>query len=265
MTTQTNTIRNGQSIRLNVPPGDSVAVVAVSGTYNASIVQGANIGAIATAATGATYGPYADGTVIDLTASAASEIDFAVDVSPVIVSDTVDTVTIGSTGLKTYNIGATAAALVGFHGVAATAQASPYTQTYATASKTHANLTSTVIAAADAANAAAATATAIAANVPAEPPNVDEDGIAAGGFITRAARRALVQTVIDLRTHAVEMDLDYEALRADVEDIRTKYAAAVTLANELKRDHDALLVDVTNLKQVVNAIIDDLQAKGLAA
>jgi hypothetical protein len=89
MTTQT--IRNGASIRLNVLPGQSVAVVAVSGTYNASIVQGAGLGVIATAATGGTYGPYASGIVILLTSSASSEIDFDVAVTPVIVSDTLVT------------------------------------------------------------------------------------------------------------------------------------------------------------------------------
>ena len=104
--------------------------------------------------------------------------------------------------------------------------------------------------------AAAATATTIAAAVPAEPPNVDEDGIAAGGFITRAARRALVQTVIDLRTHSVEMDLDYEALLVDVADIRTKYAAAVTLINELK-------ADVNLARTAVNTILVGLETIGI--
>lgn len=84
----TETIRNGQSIRLNVLPGQSVAVVAVTGTYNASIVQGEGVGVIAKSATVATYGPYANGIVILLTASAESEIDFDVAVLPVIVSDT---------------------------------------------------------------------------------------------------------------------------------------------------------------------------------
>jgi len=84
----TETIRNGQSIRLNVLPGESVAVVAVTGTYNASIVQGEGVGVIATNATVATYGPYANGIVILLTASAASEIDFDIGVTPVIASDT---------------------------------------------------------------------------------------------------------------------------------------------------------------------------------
>ena len=114
------------------------------------------------------------------------------------------------------------------------------------------------ITSADTAAAAAATATTIAAAVPAEPPNVDEDGIAAGGFITRAARRALVQTVIDLRTHAVEMDLDYEALLVDVADIRTKYAAAVTLANELK-------ADVNLARTAINTILVRLETLGIVA
>lgn len=85
----TGTIFNGQSIVLNVQSGHSVAVVAVSGTYSASITAGAEIGVIATEATGGTYGPYANGVVINLAASALSEIDFAVAETPVIVSDTV--------------------------------------------------------------------------------------------------------------------------------------------------------------------------------
>lgn len=96
MTTQT--IRNGKIIRLNILPGESVAVVAVSGTYNASIVQGAGLGAIATNATGATYGPYSSGIVIQLTASEASEIDFDVGVSPVIASDSVASYTYDANG-----------------------------------------------------------------------------------------------------------------------------------------------------------------------
>jgi len=260
----TQTIRNGQAIRLNIIKANSLVVVAVSGTYNAEIVAGAGQGSIASAATGGTYGPYSDGTVIVLTSSAESEIDFAMGVSPVIESDTVDIVTIGSTGLKTYSIGASAAALVGFHGVAPTARASAYTQTYSTATKTHAALTATAIAAANAANAAAATSTSIAAVAPDAAP-AGGTGAAAGAWDTAANRDAAIVTINDLRTMAIELKLDHDALLADVADIRTKYAGAVTLANEVKLDYTALLADVTNLKQVVNAIIDDLQAKGLAA
>lgn len=95
MSTQ-KTIRNGQSIEINIPSGQKVAVVAVSGTYSASITAGAGIGAIATNAKGGTYGPYTPGVVITLTSSALSEIDFAVAETPVIVSDTVVFATIDS-------------------------------------------------------------------------------------------------------------------------------------------------------------------------
>lgn len=101
----TETIRNGQITSLNIPSGQSLAVVAVSGTYSASITAGAGIGVIATAATGATYGPYANGSVIRLTASAASEIDYEVAVSPVIVSDTpVFAVVNPTTGAQSLNL-----------------------------------------------------------------------------------------------------------------------------------------------------------------
>lgn len=69
---------------------------------------------------------------------------------------------------------------------------------------------------------ASATATAIAASVPSAPPNVDEDGITAGAFIDRATRRAFVTTVTNMRTHAIEIDLDYEALLVDVNLMRTQ-------------------------------------------
>lgn len=69
---------------------------------------------------------------------------------------------------------------------------------------------------------AGATATAIAAAVPSAPPNVDEDGITAGAFIDRATRRAFVTTVLSMRTHAIEIDLDYEALLVDVNLLRTQ-------------------------------------------
>ena len=108
---------------------------------------------------------------------------------------------------------------ISFYNQTPVARPSAYTQTFSTANKTH----------------DAHTATSISATVPSNPPNVDEDGITAGAFITRAARRALVTTVTDLITHSTEMDLDYEAL----------------------------FVDVTDVKQLVNSIIDELQAVGL--
>ena len=88
MTTQT--LRNGQSVDIVVPSGQSLGVVAVSGTYNATTIAGVTLGSIASAATGGTYGPYTGGGAeIRLTASATSEIDFEVAVTPDIASDTV--------------------------------------------------------------------------------------------------------------------------------------------------------------------------------
>ena len=75
--------------------------------------------------------------------------------------------------------------------------------------------------------AAAATATSIAAAVPAAAP-AGGTGVAAGGWDTAANRDLAITTINDLRTHAIEMDLDYEALLADVADLRAKYVKEYT-------------------------------------
>ena len=142
-------------------------------------------------------------------------------------------------------------------------KAAAYTQTYSTAVRTVPEATATAIAAADIVAAAAATATAIAAAVPAAAP-AGGTGAAAGAWDTAANRDAAIVTINDLRAHAVEMDLDYEALLVDVADIRTKYGAAVTLGNELKVDYTALVADVLELKKLINALVDDSQAFGIA-
>ena len=88
MTTQT--IRNGTSIEVVIPTGQTLKVVAVSGTYNASVVRGTGIGTtLSTLATGASYGPYAYDRVVRLVSSDASEIDFDVAVTPDVATDTV--------------------------------------------------------------------------------------------------------------------------------------------------------------------------------
>jgi hypothetical protein len=79
----TQTIRNGESIRLNLLPGESLGVGAASGTYNASIVQGEGVGVIAAGEIRGTYGPYPSGVGIQLTANASSVIDFDAGVAPV--------------------------------------------------------------------------------------------------------------------------------------------------------------------------------------
>lgn len=122
-----------------------------------------------------------------------------------------------TTGTK---IGTATTQKLGFYNATPIVQPSAYTQTYSTADKTH----------------AAQTATGIAANVPAAAP-AGGTGTAAGGWDTAANRNSAITTINGLRTWALEMDGDYEAL----------------------------LVDVTDLKQLVNALIDDLQALGLVA
>jgi len=152
---------------------------------------------------------------------------------------------------------------VSLYGVTPVVQAGAYTQIYSTADKTHAVDGSSDIVAANSAAAAAATATSIAAAVPAAAP-AGGVGLAAGAWDTAANRDLAIATINGLRTHAIEMDLDYEALLVDVADIRTKYAAVVTLANELKADFNLLRATVTDLKQLANSVVDDLQGVGIS-
>lgn len=103
------------------------------------------------------------------------------------------------------------------------------------------------VAAANSAAAAAATATSIAAAVPAAAP-AGGVGAAAGGWDTAANRDAAIATINGLRDICVEVKTDHDALLADVADIRTKYGAAVTLANETKAQLNALLAELRNRK-----------------
>ena len=104
MTTQT--IRNGTSIEVVIPTGQTLKVVAVSGTYNASVVRGTGIGTtLSTLATGASYGPYAYDSVVRLVSSDASEIDFDVAVTPSVATDTVANYSFDSTGAVTGLVG----------------------------------------------------------------------------------------------------------------------------------------------------------------
>lgn len=70
----------------------------------------------------------------------------------------------------------------------------------------------------------ALTATAIAAAVPAAAP-AGGTGATAGAYDTAENRDLMIATVNGLRTHAIEVDLDYEALLVDVAAIRTKLNA----------------------------------------
>lgn len=103
------------------------------------------------------------------------------------------------------------------------------------------------VAAANSAAAAAATTTKIAAAIPAAAP-AGGTGAAAGAWDTAANRDAAITTINDLRTYAVEQKADFDKVVDDVADIRTKYADAVTLANETKAQLNALLAELRNRK-----------------
>lgn len=70
------------------------------------------------------------------------------------------------------------------------------------------------------ADTAAATATAIASAVPSAAP-AGGTGATEGAYDTAVNRDAMITTVNGLRTHAIEMDLDYEAILVDVAALRT--------------------------------------------
>ena len=99
-------IFNGQSVTLPIQIGEKLTVVAVSGTYSIVVVDGVGDGtSLATSATGGTYGPYAYSSVVRVSSSALSEIDYDVGVTTSIVSDTVvkantDALTGGITSLQ---------------------------------------------------------------------------------------------------------------------------------------------------------------------
>lgn len=108
------------------------------------------------------------------------------------------------------NIGDATTDLIGFHGATPVDQASAYTQTYATADKTHANPTATAL-----------TLTAM--------------GGAADGTLTNVG------------------DTMAGDVSAAIEENFLEVGTAV----------NAVIVDLADLKQLVNSIIDDLQEKGL--
>lgn len=84
-----STLRNGETRDLNLTASDYITLVAVSGTYTATVVRGNSSGTVlGTNVTGGTYGPYTGGAVIRVVTSASSEVDFDIGASPVIVSDT---------------------------------------------------------------------------------------------------------------------------------------------------------------------------------
>lgn len=110
-----------------------------------------------------------------------------------------------STGTK---IGTATTQKLGFYNATPVVRPSAYTQTYSTADKTHANLTSATL--------------------------TDNTG---------GTANTTLQSISASPTQA---------------EVRNNFA-------DLAAQHNAMLADLTDLKQLVNALIDDLQALGLIA
>lgn len=77
-------IQNGQGLEIAVPPGQSIAVASLTGTYSATLLDGAGRGVLASAsAGGATYGPYPAGATLRVKAGVDSCVAYDVGASPV--------------------------------------------------------------------------------------------------------------------------------------------------------------------------------------
>ena len=120
---------------------------------------------------------------------------------------------------------------------------SAYTQTFSTADKTHDVDGSSAVAVPDAE--AMATVTTVGGNT----------GTAGAGLTLLGDT-----TTVDQASNIMN---DLVALQEDILDAKTKYDVAVTLVNQVKADFNLLRTTVDDLKQLVNAVIDDLQAKNL--
>jgi len=77
-------IQNGQGLEIAVPPGQSIAVASLTGTYSATLLDGAGRGVLASASTGgATYGPYPAGATLRVKAGVDSCVAYDVGASPI--------------------------------------------------------------------------------------------------------------------------------------------------------------------------------------
>lgn len=222
-----------------------------------------------------------------LTTSGTTAINIGADASihstNIGTGNAVNTIAIGNhaSPINVIVIGG-AASNLGFFGATPVIKAAACSQTYATANRTHAVVTSTDVVAANAAAATAATATTIAAATALAAATATAfpaggTGAAAGAWSTAANRdlaiarfTAALADIENIRTKyaasvtlANELKADFNTLFADVASIRTQYAGAVTLANETKADVNLLRADVIDAKQLANSMIDDLQAFGL--
>lgn len=77
-------IQNGQGLEIAIPPGQSIAIFSLTGTYSATLLDGAGRGVLASASVGgATYGPYPAGATIRVMAEPDSCVAYDVAASPI--------------------------------------------------------------------------------------------------------------------------------------------------------------------------------------
>lgn len=76
-------IQSGQGLDVSIPPGQSIAISSIKGTYSATLLDGAGNGDLALASTGgATYGPYQSGATVHVAAGVGSCVSYDIGVSP---------------------------------------------------------------------------------------------------------------------------------------------------------------------------------------
>ena len=76
-------LQNGQGREIAIPPGQSIAISTVTGTYTAEVLDGAAKGVIASGSDGGgTFGPYASGATVKVTAGSSALVTYDVGLTP---------------------------------------------------------------------------------------------------------------------------------------------------------------------------------------
>ena len=101
-------IKDGQGLDVSVPQGQSIAIATVTGTYSATVISGTSAGTVLATASdaGGTFGPYASGATVRLSAGLNSCVSYEVGVAPVV----------GDAPAAKYSLDPTTGAVVGLVG-----------------------------------------------------------------------------------------------------------------------------------------------------
>lgn len=101
-------IKDGQGLDVSVPQGQSIAIATVTGTYSATVISGTSAGTVLATASdaGGTFGPYASGATVRLSAGLNSCVSYEVGAAPVV----------GDAPAAKYSLDPTTGAVVGLVG-----------------------------------------------------------------------------------------------------------------------------------------------------